>query len=274
MYCTRRARESGFTLVEVAVIAPFIMLTIGLFIAAIILLTGNVLASRTSNQVMYQAQDALDVIERDIRLSGAFLPQNNFAVATPQGSGNNATRFNSIVSGRDNLVLNVIATNRAPESTSRSPVYRANAPHACNSPHVQQNQVLTVNYVYFVSNDSLWRRTVVPPDYRNDNYCLSGRPYQLPSCQPGRTNAICSIDDTELISGVDSVQFGVQYYNSASDTSPNNSARNTNITTRTNAMQSVNVAEVTISIETRVAGRSVEYTGSVRAARIGSLINY
>ena len=64
--------SKGFTLVEMMVIAPIVILLIGAFIAAIVGLTGEVMSSRGSNVVAYDLQDALNRIEEDVKLSTSY----------------------------------------------------------------------------------------------------------------------------------------------------------------------------------------------------------
>ena len=76
----------GFTLVEMAVIAPIVVLLIGAFIALIVNLTGNVMSARGKNVLVYDTQDALSRIEDDVKLSSTFLAVNNIDLSsTKQG---------------------------------------------------------------------------------------------------------------------------------------------------------------------------------------------
>ena len=50
----------GFTLVEMMVIAPIVILAIGAFITLIVNLTGEIMSSRGSNMVTYNVQNALN----------------------------------------------------------------------------------------------------------------------------------------------------------------------------------------------------------------------
>lgn len=68
----RRGSAHGFTIVELLVIAPIVILTITAFISVIVNMTGDVLASRSSNLVAYDIQDALSRIEEDVKLSSTF----------------------------------------------------------------------------------------------------------------------------------------------------------------------------------------------------------
>lgn len=48
-----KSQNRGFTLVEIMVISPIIILAIGAFIAMIITMTGEVLSSRAANMLAY-----------------------------------------------------------------------------------------------------------------------------------------------------------------------------------------------------------------------------
>src|SRR6476660_8290032 len=68
-----RAKSAGFTLVEVLVISPIIILFIGSFIALLVNLTGESLVARERNLTVHDTQAALDQIQTDIGSATGFL---------------------------------------------------------------------------------------------------------------------------------------------------------------------------------------------------------
>lgn len=269
--------QKGFTLVEVAVVAPMIMLLIGAFIGAIVFLTSEVMVARTSNAMMYDVQDALDLIEQDVRLSGAFLAQSK-VVPSPQGVSRNATRWQNVQTvasqQQEHLVLNVIATTHGSSNPARQPVYQENEPYACGHESVLQNRVATLNVVYFVRDNALWRRVVFPTP-ANNNFCDS--PWQQPSCAEVNLNhARCQAIDMRLIDGISPGDFTVRYYNTPGAANPNSTAHNRNaaIATRQAALSSTSTVQVEITNSRHIAGRDVEQSGVVRATRVGARIEY
>lgn len=282
---TENSKKRGFTLVEMLVIAPIVILSIGAFIALIVNLTGEVLSSRGSNILTYNVQDALNRIEEDTKLSTSFLAVNNinFTAANPQGyTPNSTTNFSSV--GNANgpmLILNALVTNGNPMSLTSSAVYLANSPNDCSNPAIySKNRPMTMNIVYFTdANGTLWRRTIMPIGYDvTTNRCGSAIPWQRPSCAAGYFSAFCKTNDTKLTDGVGSTGLVLQYFNAASATVPITDATNANDTTRATALQSATTLNVSLTSSKVVAGRNISRTGSLKVTRLDtnatSIANY
>lgn len=269
-------KNRGFTLVEMVVIAPFVILAIGAFIGAIVNLTGEVIASQGSNTLAYNVQDALDRIEDDVNSSANFLSTNSitFAAGNPQGYGavGSTTNFTNVggTSGTS-LILSSVVTNGNPLNISTSPVYLINQPHACtNAAEYSLNQPMMMNIIYFTdSSDTLWRRTVMPTNYTDGAARCGPAPWQLPSCQLNYVSSFCKTNDVKLVEGVRNSNFSIQYYATAGSTTPDSVAvdQSASTTTRNNALQLTNTVEVTIQAEAVLAGRDVDRSGTIRATR-------
>jgi type II secretory pathway pseudopilin PulG len=167
---TSTSPSRGFTIVEMLIIAPIVLLTIGAFVTVIVNMTGDVLATRSSNVLAYSIQDALNRIEDDIKLSTTFLEANNVSLTgSHQGFDNNVANFANVDNGTTTngnmLILNTLATTGNPLSSTSGLVYLANQPNACASAQVNQNTPMTMNIVYFVKTvggtSSLWRRYAI-----------------------------------------------------------------------------------------------------------------
>ena len=72
MQCSKGQKTSGFTIVEMLVVAPMIVIIIGVLIAAMVSLTSSVVVSNAEGSATYDVQSALDQIEQDVRLSTSF----------------------------------------------------------------------------------------------------------------------------------------------------------------------------------------------------------
>ncbi len=291
--------KAGFTLVEMMVIAPIVILLIGSFIALIVNLTGEVLSSRGSNVLAYDVQDALNRIEQDIKLSTTYLSINNIDIdgnvapavaATRQGyarnasevSGGSTVNFTNIAKANGSnasLIMNVLATNDNPLSNTANFVYLADQPNSCSSiAEYSKNTPLSTNVVYFVdSNETLWRRTIMPTDYDNASIRCGSAPWQQPSCAPGYSTAsvpFCKTNDIKLVEGVRAADFQVSYYTSASGTAATSAANNPADTTpagdavRNAALQSTPTVSVSIISRKTIAGREISQSGTVRATRL------
>lgn len=281
-----QALKRGFTLVEMMVIAPIVILLIGAFIALIVNLTGEVMSSRGSNVLTYNLQDALNQIEEDVKLSSTYLSSTNINISsTKQGYGGDTTNGSTVPftniqkSGGStaSLILNGLVTNGNPMSTLTGYVYLANSPNPCTSvSEYSNNRPMSMNIVYFVdSQNTLWRRVIMPSNYATASVrCGSAAPWQQPSCTPGYntvTMSFCKTNDMRMIDGVSPSDFVVQYFSSASSTSADTTANNptvTNDTVRNTALQATPTVAVTITAKQTVAGRDIVRAGTVRATRL------
>ena len=277
---TKNSNTKGFTLVEMVVVAPIIILAIGAFIAVIINLTGEVLSSRGSNSLTYDVQDALNRIETDVKLSATTLATNSISLtgtnqgfvadgqATPGGS---TVNFSNISTGGSpaSLILNVLATNGNPLSDTTTYLYLKDTPNSCADPALYtKNTPLTTNVVYYIANDTLWRRTIMPENYATAANLCGGTSWQRPSCLPGYTNSFCTTNDEKLIEGITPADFAVSYYTSASATTPIAAATTGTDAARGIALQGAQMIKVSLTAKKTIAGRDIQRSGTVQVTRL------
>lgn len=275
MNSLRRTLQAGFTLVEMLVVAPIIILSIGAFIVLIVNLTGEVMSSRGSNVLAYNLQDTLNRIEDDVKLSAGFLAKNSIAFDAndnPQGSGGvNSTADFTIADSSGQkpvLVLNAYATDGNPISLDSGLIYLADKPNSCSSyAEYSKNRPMTINIVYFVdASDTLWRRVVMPADYANPNtYCGSKAPWQQPTCidSPSRDD-FCKTNDEKLLEHVGASGFDIKYYTAASTTTP----LAISSATTTTDLQAATTIGVSLSSTDTIAGREISKSGTLRVSRL------
>ena len=258
--------KPGFTIVELLIIAPIVILTIGAFITVIVSMTGEVLATRSANALAYNIQDTLNRIEEDVKLSTTFLEANHVSLTSPQGyNDDTATNFANVGANGNMLILNTLATTGNPLSSTSGLVYLTNSPNACASPQVNQNTPMTMNVVYFVKNNTLWRRSVMP-----SNYLTAGcsTPWQQPSCTTA--GGFCKTQDVRLLDGINASDFVVQYFNTADATAANSVASDSAATPsdRYAALQSTTTVGATINVTKTAAGREISQAGTIRATKL------
>lgn len=245
----------GFTLVEVLIISPIIILFIGAFLALLISLTGESLVVREKNTAAYNTQSALDDIEASINQAIAFLPTTG-TVPIPQGKDNSTsvgTPFtNETASEPNTLIIRSAATTSRPSDPARELIYMGAG--ACDI----KNPLYTYYTVYFTALDpdtagdttdkALYKRTILP----QNPACKVA--WQRGSCDASRVAShpsVCKTRDEKLVSGI--TTFDVQYYIGSSTTAVADSQ----------AASATDVS-VNIAVSKQVAGSPVEYTGSVR----------
>jgi len=271
-------RQHGFTLVEMLIIAPIVILVIGAFLTAIIGMTGEVIASRASNALSYNVQDALNRIEQDVKQSSGFLATTTLPVAPPalldsvQGYNDDITNFTNIggTSGTS-IILNMVATTGSPLSTTSGYVFLKNKPNPCATS--QSNIPLTYTVVYFIKDSTLWRRTIMPDAYADTANTVCVTPYQQPSCSPTYMDAtatppFCKTNDIKLVEGLATSDFLVQYYSGEGATTVNTAASTGTAGTRANALQSTTTVSVSLDAKQVAAGRDIERTATLRVSRL------
>ncbi len=288
-YQRKQPQVRGFTLVEMLVIAPIVILLIGGFIALIVNVTGEVLASRASNVLAYNVQDALNRIEQDVKMSSNFLAVNDIDISsTKQGYGGNTTSGSSVnftnidktasAGSTASLILRTVATVRNPlnaSATDNDLVYLAASPNPCtNYASYSRNTPMFTNIVYFIQDNTLWRRTIMPSNYNNPAVRCGNAPWQVPSCIEGYGPALsfCQTNDEKIIIGVSSVNFVIQYYANSSTTTADTASVNTssNDASRNIALASTPSVGITITANQIVAGRDISRTASIRVTRATS----
>lgn len=276
----------GFTLIEMVVIAPIVILLIGGFISVIVNMTGDVMSSRGSNTLTYNVQDALNRIEQDVKLSTTYLAVNNIDVSTTKqgyggttttGSTVNFTNIDKTSTGGSpaSIILNTLVTNSNPISTSSGGVYLNNQPNNCSAGYAEysKNTPMTANIVYFVdSSNTLWRRVIMPSNYATAGVAC-GTPWQIPSCIYGYSSGslpFCKTNDERLADGVAPSDFTFQYFVSASSTTPSASTTDTSLSdaARNTALLSTPTIGVNITARQTIAGRDISRSASLRATRL------
>ncbi len=259
--------SKAFTVIELLVIAPIVVLFIGAFISVIVGMTGEVLTNKSANILIYDIQDTLSRIDNDIKSSNSFLATNSVSITSPQGYNDATSTFTNVGSNGNMLILNSVATSTNPLSTSSGYIYLANKPNSCASGAVDQNKSMPINIVYFVKNNSLWRRTIMPSDYNTAGCAI---PWEQPTCTPGYTAPFCKTQDTKLLDNVDPEDFVINYYASESsqiadpvsiDTASSNSVRNASLV-------KMNTAVISLNIDKTTAGRAINRSESTRSTRI------
>lgn len=124
-------QQSGFTLVEILVIAPVVILVLAGMVGAIVLSTGSAMRSSARSQLQYEVLSALDRIEADVKLSKSFIIHNGW------------------------LHLATFATDRNPFDAGRTLIRKDNCSPA--NTRITVDEAATYWNVYWVTNDKLER---------------------------------------------------------------------------------------------------------------------
>lgn len=250
-------KAHGFTIVEVLVIAPLALLVIAGLVTAMVAMISDTLVTNARSVVIYNTQDALGRIEQDARVSINFMGTFS-GIRSPQGRDNATAPFQA---SSGDLILTQQATTSSPYEQTRELVYYKNQPNDCGTTK-NANRVLLSRAVYFLSNGSLWRRTIFNDVNKNvsvDGNTICDTPYQRNSCTPlspaptlsTTLGSTCQTYDERLVDNV--TAFTTTYYTASG-------------VTTTDPTQALSI-KVDLTVSQTVAGQPVTQSGSIRVVR-------
>ena len=254
----RAMRSSGFTLVEMLVVAPLVLIVIAGLVSAMVAMIGDSLVANSRVTTAYSLQDTLNQIEQDTRVTTNFMGVFSYLVS-PQGRNGNTGAFN--YNANEDLILTQQATTTSPYNTTRDLVYYADQPAACGSGDMGGNRVLADRVIYFLdsSTKTLWRRTIVNPwnlNSTHDGNTVCSTPWQRDSCPQGSAvsntpGSACQSVDQKMLDNV--TDFTPTFYDSSNNVV-------------TDPTQAVNV-KVSITVQQNVSGNTLTQTSVMRATR-------
>jgi len=253
-----RIRQPGFTLVEMLVVAPLVLIVIAGLISAMVAMIGDSLIANSRVNTAYSLQDTLNQIEQDTRVATNFMGVFSY-LNSPQGRDGNTGAFN--YSSKEDLILTQQATTSSPYNTTRDLVYYADQPASCSTNDKSGNRVLADRVLYFLdtTTKTLWRRTVVNPwnlNSTHDGNTVCSTPWQRDSCPQGSTisntpSSPCQSVDQKMLDNV--TDFTPTFYDSSNNVV-------------TDPTQAVNV-QVSITVQHNVSGSTLTQTSVMRATR-------
>jgi len=252
-------RQRGFTLVEMLIVAPLIVLVIATLVGFLLGLVGDSVVANTRTQAVYDIQTALTQIERDSFLGTQFM--STYVPNSPQGKDDSVKAFKTT---EGDIIINQFGTTSDPTDATRAIVYYANQPQACGGQY-QANQPFFVKVIYFLKTESdgsqsLYRRMIEPLNNTGSNNgdTTCGVPWQRGSCtvQNLSSSLRCASKDMKLLTNV--ALFTTTYFNKADPA--------VMITDPTIA----DSLRVTIKVTKGVAGKTVNQTMSIASSRTNS----
>lgn len=240
---TQPTDNAGFTLIEVLVVSPLVILIVGVLVAAIISLTGKSLVAQQTSSALSGMQVTFDDIDRDMTSSGK-LSSTTGSLSSPQGSNDATSAFNA---SDKVLIVQIPALDKDNLNDVRNLIHYSDAPNSCSSDGVNANSIVYITHVYFVKDEYLWRRTILPGDI--GNACKT--PWQVDTCAPGQTASRCKSQDKQLVRIGDG-SFDLTYLKKDGSAIPVSSAG------------SAYAVEVSIASKLQIAGRTTEVNNSTK----------
>lgn len=271
------SKERGFTLVEVAIVAPILVLVVLGVLALLITLVTNNSIEIARNSLISETRGAFSTIEADVGSSSTFIPGSlpanfidnsprpqNFTYKSQGTDSNNAASPNLrglFVQGY-NQVIDPDPSN-ASSQTRTIPAYKKGADPCNVSINTDLDNAMPIAVMYWVEKGDLYRRTIIDKDTGTTQLC--GDPLVKQSCPSDSAYpSPCTIIDTKLMSNV--TKFYIDYYLNPNSSSP---IANVYATPSTTIDQAKSI-QITIEATKYASGQPVSYSSSLRISRLGS----
>lgn len=234
--------QRGFTLVEMLVIGPVMMLATITAVTFLFNQYGFLVKQNALLNLQLEAQNILFGLQDDLWYASQFASGKNDNLADsyePVGGWTNATTPPTLI-----VSLTALTTNaRDPD---RQPVYINES--TCTPPDGNgANSVLYNNVIYFVSGVNLYKRTLTAPP----SMATCGTPYEKQTCPAGNSSPTC-LPDVILSDHISS--FSVIYY----DTD--------NITTTT--PENAESVQVDMGLSDKAFGEDISASSSLRLRKL------
>ncbi len=265
--------QRGFTLVEVAVVVPMIIIIVVGILAMLILLVGNNVIQGSRSGLVNNTRAAFTNIEKDVDNSSSFIPSVlsnvNFKDNNEPGLTGTYKTNGTLASGSPSINLNSLfiqSYNQIVDPNDSSgtkiiPAFKGTAP--CSGAAIaQSSNIVPIVVIYFVNNGTLYRRTII--DRTTPAAC--GTVLVKQACPAGISGGTpaCAVQDVALLANVS--QFKVDYYQNASDATA--MLAYDPIPTPT-TIDNAKAILVTISSSTSANGTNVSHSSFLRMTRSG-----
>ena len=226
MYSRRHLQEQGFTVPElITAITIATVLMVGVISILVNLAGSGAAVIRTTEQIRTN-QDTISDIQTDMPLTTRFLATPTLADASSSESplGANGWKIHGTNANSRILILQTYATTHAVQSPDRKIVYFDDSLGGCP---VGRTPV-TNNVIYFVKNNTLYRRLLrEPASAPSAPYCTGQTIAQQQTCTtPGSpANPNCTAKDVVVATNIQ--RFSVQYFAEPTSASPIANAHST-----------------------------------------------
>ncbi|MDB5160919.1 MAG: hypothetical protein JWO96_299 [Candidatus Saccharibacteria bacterium] len=196
----KQIRQAGFTLVELLVVSPIIMVVAIGTVTFLFNQYGQLVKQSAQLNLRLEAQDILFGLQDDLWYANQFTSDlNSNLIDNYQPAGGWTSN-----STPKTLIVSTAALTKNRRDSTRQPVYINES--TCTPPDGDGvNSVLYNNVIYFVSGTNLYKRVVSAPS----SLALCGTSYQQQTCPSANATSTCRAD-VLLSDHVSS--FDVTYY--------------------------------------------------------------
>lgn len=176
--------QQGFTLIEVLVITPVIMLTVIIMTSFLFNQYGQLTQQGALLNLQVESQNIVFSMQDDIFYTDSFNTTKNSNLTDsyqPTGGWTYNTNPQTLILSKPALTTNY-------RSENRQPVYINT--YGCGSSTLQDNSLLYNNVIYFASGTNLYKRTLSAPS----SMSTCGTSYEKQTCPAAHVTASCRAD--------------------------------------------------------------------------------
>lgn len=199
-------RDNGFTLVEVLIMSPIIMVTVVLLMSYLFSQYGQLTQQGALINLQVEAQNIIFGMQDDLLFAKSFGSDKNANLTDtyqPSGGWSAATT-------PPTLIISDLALTTNKRDANRKPVYIDT--YGCSPQStLEQNDELYNNTIYFVSGTKLYKRTLTAPS----SLAVCGTKYQKQTCPSANSSSTCPPDKmlTDKLN-----TFSITYYDTGNST--------------------------------------------------------
>ncbi len=193
--------QKGFTLVELIVIAPVLMITIIIMMSFLFNQLGQLTQEGARLRMVTDAQLITLSMQDDVFFASAFMTTLNPGLSDtyePSGGWTYSTT-------PETLIVSVPALTGSNRDVAREPVYVDT--EGCEDEVIETNAPLLNNVIYFADGTNLYKRTVSAPS----GVATCGTSYDKQTCPEANATATCP-KDVLMTNRLN--KFEVTYYDS------------------------------------------------------------
>ncbi|HTE57223.1 MAG TPA: prepilin-type N-terminal cleavage/methylation domain-containing protein [Verrucomicrobiae bacterium] len=180
----RKLAEKGFTLVEVLIISPIMIITVVMTMSFLFNQYGQLTQQGAQVNLNVDSQNITFSMQDDIFYANAFKQGLNSGLVDGHQPGGGWT-YNSTPA---TLIVSAPALTGNRRAANRQPVYINT--EGCDASVIEDNSPLYNNIIYFVSGTNLYKRTVSAPS----SMATCGTSFQRQSCPQAQSSSSCPAD--------------------------------------------------------------------------------
>lgn len=202
---SRTDRQQGFTLIEVLVVAPVMIMTIIIMMSFLFNQFGQLTQEGTRLRLVTDSQLITFSIQDDIFFASSFESDKNANLSddyAPSGGWKSNTNPQT-------LIVSSVALTKSNRDPDRTPVYINTV--GCDPSVLDQNSELLNNTIFFVSGTNLYKRILTAPS----SLATCGTSHHKQTCPANNASSACP-KDILLTDKLDS--FSVTYFDSNNNT--------------------------------------------------------